>query len=44
MIDNLGEDKASLWTFDFTTGEFVEKLFEAENADVMGIQPSLSTR
>jgi dipeptidyl aminopeptidase/acylaminoacyl peptidase len=38
MIDNLGEDKAALWTFDFTTGEFVEKLFEAENADVMGIR------
>lgn len=32
-----GADKAALWTFNFATGQFEEKLFEAEDADVMGV-------
>lgn len=40
IIDNRGADKAALWEFDFTTGQFVRKLFEAPDADVMGIQTS----
>ncbi|EAQ29221.1 prolyl oligopeptidase family protein [Erythrobacter sp. NAP1] len=32
-----GEDKAALWTFNLETGQFEEKLFQAENADVMGV-------
>lgn len=32
-----GDDKAALWTFNFATGQFEEKLFQAEDADVMGI-------
>jgi len=32
-----GEDKAALWEFNFETGEFGRKLFQAEDADVMGI-------
>jgi len=32
------EDKAGLYEFNFQTGEFGEKLFQSENADVMGIQ------
>lgn len=38
MIDSRGEDKASLWEFDFRTGEFGKKLFSAPDADVTGIQ------
>ena len=39
LIDNPnGEDKAGLYEFDFTTGTIGKKLFEAEDADVMGIQ------
>lgn len=39
MIDNPnGEDKAGLYEFDFTTGQLGKKLFQAENADVMGVQ------
>ncbi|QUL36612.1 S9 family peptidase [Erythrobacter sp. JK5] len=39
IIDNPnGEDKAALWKYDFSKGEIVEKMFQAENADVIGIQ------
>lgn len=39
MIDNPnGEDKAGLYEFDFTTGQIGKKLFQAQDADVMGIQ------
>jgi dipeptidyl aminopeptidase/acylaminoacyl peptidase len=39
LIDNPnGEDKAGLYEFDFTTGQPGKKLFQAEDADVMGIQ------
>ncbi len=39
LIDNPdGEDKAGLYEFDFTTGKVGKKLFQAEDADVMGIQ------
>ncbi|PWL26636.1 MAG: S9 family peptidase [Altererythrobacter sp. XM-24bin4] len=38
MIDNRGEDKAALWEFDFTTGQFGKKLFQSETSDVMGIR------
>jgi dipeptidyl aminopeptidase/acylaminoacyl peptidase len=39
LIDNInGEDKAALYEFDFTTGQIGKKLFQAEDADVMGIQ------
>lgn len=39
LIDNPnGADKAGLYEFDFTTGTIGKKLFEAEDADVMGIQ------
>lgn len=38
-IDNRdGEDKAALYEFDFTTGQVGKKLFQAEDADVMGIR------
>lgn len=40
VIDNRGADKAALWEFDFDTGEFGEKLFENDRADVLGIQTS----
>jgi len=32
-----GDDKAALWLFNFETEQYVEKLFQAEDADVMGI-------
>lgn len=35
-----GEDKAALWEFNFETGEYGRKLFQAEDADVMGIVQS----
>ncbi|MEO0464180.1 MAG: prolyl oligopeptidase family serine peptidase [Pseudomonadota bacterium] len=39
IVDNLnGDDKAALYEFDFNTGEIGKKLFQAEDADVMGIQ------
>jgi len=39
IIDNRnGDDKAALWEFDFRSGEFGNKLFQAENGDVMSIQ------
>ncbi|MDY7098403.1 MAG: prolyl oligopeptidase family serine peptidase [Pseudomonadota bacterium] len=39
IIDNRnGEDKAALWEFDFNTGTVGEKIFQAENADVLGVQ------
>jgi dipeptidyl aminopeptidase/acylaminoacyl peptidase len=39
LIDNpSGEDKAGLYEFDFTTGQIGRKLFQAEDADVMGVQ------
>ena len=38
LIDNPnGEDKAALWKFDFSTGQIVEKMFQAEDADVLGV-------
>ena len=40
VIDNRGEDKASLYEFDFKTGQFGQKLFSAPDADVMGIATS----
>ena len=33
-----GEDKAALFEFDFATGTVGKKLFQDENADVMGVQ------
>jgi len=38
IIDNRGEDKAALWEFDFTTGQFGKKLFQSESSDVMSIR------
>ncbi|WP_298464464.1 prolyl oligopeptidase family serine peptidase [uncultured Erythrobacter sp.] len=39
IIDNRdGEDKAALYKFDFTSGDFGEKMFQAEDSDVMGVQ------
>ena len=36
IVDNPnGEDKAALWEFDFATGQFGQKIFQDENADVM---------
>jgi len=36
MIEALnGDDKAALWEFDFATGQFGQKVFADENADVM---------
>lgn len=36
IIDALnGEDKAALWEFNFDTGQFGKKLFQAEDADVL---------
>ena len=32
-----GEDKASLWTFNFETGQLEDRLFQAEDADVMRV-------
>ncbi|UOR16727.1 alpha/beta hydrolase family protein [Qipengyuania aquimaris] len=40
VIDNRGEDKASLWEFDFNKGQFGEKLAGTDQADVMWIQTS----
>jgi dipeptidyl aminopeptidase/acylaminoacyl peptidase len=39
LIDNRdGDDKAALYELDFTTGEVGKKLYQNEDADVMGIQ------
>lgn len=39
IVDNRdGEDKAALWEFDFNTGQFGKKLFQAKEGDVLGIQ------
>lgn len=38
VIDNRGEEFASLWEFDFRTGQFGRKLYSAPNADVLGIK------
>jgi dipeptidyl aminopeptidase/acylaminoacyl peptidase len=39
LIDNPnGEDKAGLYEFDFTTGKIGKKLYQNDEADVMGIQ------
>lgn len=38
IIDNRGEDKAALWEFDFSTGQFGKKLFASETSDVLGIR------
>ena len=35
-----GSDKAALWDFDFNTGQYGRKLFEAPNADVTGVMRS----
>ena len=40
IIDNRGEDKAALWEFDFSTGQFGEKLAGTDKADIMWIQTS----
>ncbi len=32
-----GEDKAALWEFNFETGQYGKKLFQAQDADVMGV-------
>ena len=40
VIDNRGEDKAALWEFDFTTGQYGEKLAGTDQADIMWIQTS----
>ncbi|MEO9463648.1 MAG: prolyl oligopeptidase family serine peptidase [Marinomonas sp.] len=41
IIDNRnGEDKAALWKFDFNSGQFGEKMFQAEDSDVMSVQTS----
>lgn len=32
-----GDDKSALWLFNFETEQFVDKLFQTEDADVMGI-------
>lgn len=41
LIDNLnGDDKSALYEFDFTTGKVGKKLFQAQDADVIGIQRS----
>ena len=41
MIDNRnGSDKAALWEFDFSTGQFGKKLYENPDADVLGVQRS----
>ncbi len=38
IIDALnGEDKAALWEFNFDTGQFGKKLFQAEDADVLRV-------
>jgi len=38
LIDNPnGEDKAALWKYDFSSGQIVEKMFQAEDADVLGV-------
>jgi dipeptidyl aminopeptidase/acylaminoacyl peptidase len=39
LIDNRdGDDKAALYELDFTTGQVGKKLYQNEDADVMGIQ------
>ena len=39
LVDWLdGEDKAGLYEFDFAAGKVGKKLFQAENADVLGVQ------
>lgn len=40
VIDTRGEDKAALWKVDFKTGEFVEKLYQNPEADVLGVLTS----
>ena len=40
VIDNRnGDDKAALWLYNFDTEQFVEKLFETPDADVMAVGP-----
>ena len=38
VIDNRGEDKAALWEFDFSNGQFGEKLAATDQADIMWTQ------
>lgn len=40
VIDNRGEDKAALWAVDYKTGQFIEKLYQNPDADVIGVQTS----
>lgn len=40
VIDNRGEDMASLWEFDFSTGQFGQKLAGTDKADIMWVQTS----
>ncbi len=40
FIENVDGDKAALYEFDFNTGKLGQKLYENENADVLGIQTS----
>ncbi|MGB3753804.1 MAG: prolyl oligopeptidase family serine peptidase [Parerythrobacter sp.] len=40
IIDNPDGDKAGLYEFDFNTGKLGRKLYENENADILGIQQS----
>ncbi|BDI60407.1 alpha/beta hydrolase family protein [Qipengyuania nanhaisediminis] len=38
MIDNReGADKASLWEYDFSTGQYIRELFKSEQSDVLGV-------
>ena len=38
VIDTRDEDKASLWEFNFATGQYGEKLAGTNQADIMGVQ------
>ncbi len=38
IIDTRDEDKASLWEFNFDTGQYGEKLAGTDQADIMGVQ------
>ena len=43
MISNHGGDKAALWTYDLVNGVFKDKIFEAPDADVLGLQGHSNT-
>lgn len=40
MLDNRDGDKAALWKVNVKTGEYLEKLYENPDADVMAVQSS----